>query len=798
MSGSLIGGVIGATIGYFVTGGTPMGAIEGFAIGSGIGGLLLPPDLPTQYGPRLQDLKAQTSEYGSAIPIIYGTVALQGTVIWSADIKEVQTTQSQGGKGGSTQTSVSYSYFGSFAVAVCEGPIKGVLRIWAGPEKRLIYDTARMEGGTLRVYLGDETQAPDPAIEADIGVGLVPAYRGTAYIVIEDFPLAKDGNMIPFLTIEVSSAQDGGMCGVNYTVVGTGTDARRVYDTPPVKLGSYDNTLSLSGGAHPTAVDNAGNVYMLIVSHATGTYKWFIKKVSSTAPIAEESLYLGAQFDSILDCSMAYDPTTNRIGIVQEATTNYLLLDCGTFVGAYAVLALAKRDIIYRPGGFRMLDAFTSFSNGVLSADCYGIATTRENTGVLVDCGDYGIAVADYSTYLNGAVIAPNKTLDIYDPVRKRLLGVIGTTAAYTGYYDFSSGVVITPEDMTPSNTVFRLHPVYFPALDRIVFTDGGGMGVANPGSFTALSFPDECNLFSGVMEYQDGSIVNNSGQTGVPVVLPNMPDRIAVVPTSAFNFSGNGNDIFTFPIGARGGPVTLADIVADLSERAGESRYDVSQLAGDMVDGYIIARQTEVRAALDPLRSAYYFDAVESQGLIRFVKRGGAVAAVIPDEDLAAHEPGSEPPDPLQTSRRMENELPRAMTVKYLQAATAYEQATRQARRLIGSSGDEKTVEVPLVLSDTKAQEVAEVLLHSAWGERLAYEFTLPRKYSYLEPTDLILVKSHLMRLTTIKATAHGLLQCNALSDESAYYSPHVVVTETPGTGGTVATPAFTSLELF
>jgi hypothetical protein len=170
----------------------------------------------------------------------------------------------------------------------------------------------------------------------------------------------------------------------------------------------------------------------------------------------------------------------------------------------------------------------------------------------------------------------------------------------------------------------------------------------------------------------------------------------------------------------------------------------------------------------------------------------------VIDDADLAAHDAGSEPPDPLKTVRRMEVELPRSVSVKYLLAADDYNQATKQARRLIGASGDEQTIEIPLVLTDTKAQEVADVNLHAAWAERLSYQFTLPRKYSHLEPTDLIVVKRHVMRLTKINATPRGILECEAVADESVYYSPHVVVTETPPNDNNVSQPGATLMELF
>jgi len=53
------------------------------------------------------------------------------------------------------------------------------------------------------VYTGSSDQLPDAKIEAVEGEGTVPAYRGTAYVVIEDLQLAQFGNRVPQFSFEV-------------------------------------------------------------------------------------------------------------------------------------------------------------------------------------------------------------------------------------------------------------------------------------------------------------------------------------------------------------------------------------------------------------------------------------------------------------------------------------------------------------------------------------------------------------------------------------------------------------------
>lgn len=162
-------------------------------------------------GARLENLAVQTSTYGRMIPLVFGTVRISGNVIWSRPIREIASTTTtevrSGGKGGggggggsstSTTTSTTYSYYVTLAIAICEGEITRLERVWA--DSKLL----DLSQGVYRIYKGGETQLPDPLIESFQGVGATPAYRGMAYVVIEDFPLADFGNRIPNFTFEVT------------------------------------------------------------------------------------------------------------------------------------------------------------------------------------------------------------------------------------------------------------------------------------------------------------------------------------------------------------------------------------------------------------------------------------------------------------------------------------------------------------------------------------------------------------------------------------------------------------------
>ncbi|MBK7424508.1 MAG: hypothetical protein IPJ48_16305 [Propionivibrio sp.] len=203
--GQWVGTVVGAVIGFY-TGGTSYIAL-GAAVGGAVGAAVDPPKGPNIVGPRLSDLGVQTASYGSTIPRLYGTCAVYGTVVWieNNQLRETKSTTKSGGKGGGGGgNTTTYSYSATIAIVLCQGPIAGVRRIWAG--SKLIYDagdssatgmiasSAAISG--ITIYTGDDTQMPNDRMQMTLGAGNVSAWRGIAYAVIEDFQLADYGNSL--------------------------------------------------------------------------------------------------------------------------------------------------------------------------------------------------------------------------------------------------------------------------------------------------------------------------------------------------------------------------------------------------------------------------------------------------------------------------------------------------------------------------------------------------------------------------------------------------------------------------
>lgn len=199
-AGAAIGGSIGGAI-LGVSAAT-IGGFIGSSIGSVVDSWIISSLAPTQRieGARLDTLRITSATEGAVIPRLYGRMRMGGNIIWATDFREETKTTTQGGGkggGGGKVKTTEYLYYASFAVALCEGPVTGIGRIWADGKPM------DLSGVTWRWYPGDEVQSPDPFIAAKMGSARTPAYRDTAYVVLEDLALSTYGNRLPQLSFEV-------------------------------------------------------------------------------------------------------------------------------------------------------------------------------------------------------------------------------------------------------------------------------------------------------------------------------------------------------------------------------------------------------------------------------------------------------------------------------------------------------------------------------------------------------------------------------------------------------------------
>lgn len=195
LSGAVIGRAIGATLGR---------AIDQRLLGAG--------SEPVDVG-RIDRLRLTSAGEGAPIGQLWGRMRLAGQVIWATEFTET-VRRRRSGKGAPKPKVNEYSYSVSLAIGLCEGEILRVGRVWADGNEISPADL------NLRIYNGSESQLPDPKIEAVEGAGFAPAYRGLAYVVIEDLEIAPYGNRVPQFNFEVVRAAQGELVEPESTLSG--------------------------------------------------------------------------------------------------------------------------------------------------------------------------------------------------------------------------------------------------------------------------------------------------------------------------------------------------------------------------------------------------------------------------------------------------------------------------------------------------------------------------------------------------------------------------------------------------
>lgn len=131
----------------------------------------------------------------------------------------------------------------------------------------------------------------------------------------------------------------------------------------------------------------------------------------------------------------------------------------------------------------------------------------------------------------------------------------------------------------------------------------------------------------------------------------------------------GNRIPNFTFEIEAHSS-ATVATVIEELCGAANVPFLDAAR--ADYLDlrGYNIARAATIRSVLDPLRTAFFFDASEIEGELQFFPSDGTPVAKVPRDDLGAHEFGTDRPADYEATRTADIELPRQIVVQHMDPA--------------------------------------------------------------------------------------------------------------------------------
>lgn len=589
-------GIAGAAVG------APFGMSSlGFSIGSAIGGALFAETQKFE-GPRVGELKATSSTQGAPIPRVYATDALTGNLIWSSDLIETRKTVKSGGKGGGPKAeTTTYSYSVDMAVMLCEGPISGVRKMWFND--KLKYDIS--SGGDISsqaassaiqasvvVYLGDETQLPDPTIESYEGVGEVPAHRGTAYAVFTGLQLRDYGNARPNIRFEVVS--DGTLSDDDGEFIG------------PLDVAPWDAAPYVNNGVG--AVSTTGTIQDVQQAIFENQKVFWPDQLINPQQVRLVDQYVGN------DAGIVDDRLSSRIrgragDIYREIHSFVLRDDVSNDIQNVNLLPFGV-DLDTIPfDQISYVDRFDSTRGPWIVMKIDSLTTAAP-------LGFHPIPV------VANLVTPPFWRLWVVKQFSADVQREIGCRGGCgTGDPCLDDAPVILPEA-----------PQY--CIDCTGTVTQNNSGAKEAGSFVQayeLTVTSDADGVQRITQFPSGPVLRATDPNNNPawwlsqgVSSPVSVAEACVTSLVELELSSNC--------------VALSTIVADICDRAGILSYDVSELT-DLVCGYTIARQMQGRKALEPLQRAYFFDAVEDDWTVKFVKRGGSIATTIAADDMGAEE---------------------------------------------------------------------------------------------------------------------------------------------------------------
>lgn len=753
--GSIIGGVIGVVLAPF-TGGASL-AVTGLLMAAGgmIGGMLDPQKLPPQTGPKLSDLSQQTATYGAFIPRLYGTVAVFGNVFWVENnkLKEVATTEVVGGKGGAPEgESTTYKYYATFAVGLCEGPIIGIKRIWVGG--KLWYNKGIVDQNTLivsdnkenkfKLYLGTETQLPHARMQADIGIANCPAYRGIAYLVIEDFELTLYGNSMAGVQIKVEVVKNGAISSES----------------------AIRSKVSSTGGLWALAMN--GN-YVYASYNAAGIIRTYdVSNIDSIKTASSINLATTPNDLFYVDGTL-YAANFQQQSISVFSTRNpkqpiFISTLSGLGSGPQQIKVVNNVCFVAMPlFGVKIYD-FT-----IPTAPVF---ITSIETFIAYGGGCYSIDIVSSYLFL---VCKTSNIMLIFDVSTLASPVFISSTAVgdSPSYILIKGLLAYVANNVSANLMIFNIANKASPSLIS-TFAIATAQTFSISGNFLFMVSGAQAILY--VIDISDP---NNPFLSKSLITTPYLTQCVASGEGVCFFGTGNTFEAYFYIPHISSAAPTLGSIVLAeclQSKLLSAAEIDVTQLT-QPVNGYRVSSQSAIRASIESLQGCWPFDVIQDGYKIKFVARGGSSVLSLTHDKLDARKAGGGYGVKVNKIREMDSVLAAKVTIRYMDYGREYDNGEQYYERINTDSVNMLTLELPLVLTAAEAAGKAQALCYLYWMERYDISFSLPPIYNHLQPTDVITlttpVMNYILRIKQINYTNDGRLEIQAKYNQASIYVP-------------------------
>ncbi|MBB1060435.1 phage tail protein [Marilutibacter spongiae] len=738
--------VAGYVAGFFLPGGPAVWGAIGAAVGSYV-------DPQVIKGPRLGEGQENTASEGGFRPIVLGKGAVGVCMIHQGPLIK-RTIRQRQSKGSGTETEQDRFYRTmAFGLGESAYPDDGVilLRLWI--DGKLRYDvtpTSQIAAESAEFaqeftfYPGNNSQDPDPDLEAYMGAGNVPSYRGGApYIVFPNYDVTSRDGKAPQIKAEIASA---------------GQTAPLV-DTVWARFGGFRVSLdgqNWSAWKLPPPV-NASNLIptpeRYILYGSSGSYYW-TDDAGDNYTAATGAGPSGSGSGQLGQCS----PDGQTIIISGGVQNCRKSVNGGLQFVEVGKPAQGCFQTLYLNGAWVAVQDYRLFR----SPDEGGTWPLTYNVGA-----GYTLVCA-WSNYFE--------------------MMVGGTQSGVPFVGRSTDAGDLTPETLPTFASATQVTAVHYGVIDGepywVVGTDSGELAYRSSGAWILANdaLPDRVTsiTFNGT----GFSAVSRDNGTGTQ-------RQVTVYSANAADWDVTADETVaesTFPMLASFPPVggassaekvLLSTIATWLHDRVDvpSTKIDVSELT-DLVEGVVLAGDYSAADAMRTFMTLYFFDAGEfdagSGYRLNYVKRGADAVVTLTEDDIIE--------GPEDWEREDSYERPKVLHVAYQNPIADYGAPNISIKR---TSPDalvvgERSASVPVVFSD--ADEItrrADIMMTVIYAEIAGtYEIVLPDSLLALPPTVVIgfSIRGKVRRLRmTGWRYGGGVIRTEWMADRQSCYTSNV-----------------------
>lgn len=711
---TLIGAVVGASFGQ------PQ---LGLAIGSIVGGLVDPEVIKV---PSVRDAAQQTFFEGAPIALYDGTCGGSGTLVYCSEPDFVTVRERQGKGGPVVESERAYiTYAILIGQALQDGPgtrngIAHLIKVWeddklvydVSPTSQILEESAEYAKG-FTFYPGDETQLPDPDLEALLGATNCVAYRGRALFVRKRYDATDRRLTPPNYKFEIATDATA------YAPVSLATDVLCYSGAPTALAAASDpgflaNTSKIAISASGRFLAGGGPNEAVWRRFDPTTETWIdLGSLPGLNP-GEEVFCL------------AWSPDETYLAAGMAGHSPLPLPWCPVAVwqrSGDALTRLAPPSSFYHTnslGGIAWDDAGQRLALTLSSSEVvvYDFVAGSLINPRYVDLGAFGgarnVEFMPGGRYLLASGVARAFLLrDEGDSLQLAASAVVDGRGGI--FRDASGGYAIAVGNGSPNGVV---------TVMEIVESTIGGEALNVESTYTTdIPFSVGPCAISGDRRYL--AITASSGQQYPTIVAlsAGTPPTCSAVPNPPA--LGEQVQAVAFPSRStlpqiEAGATTFNAATLAAARRCGMAAgdFDLSEMAGSAIRGVVIASQAYTgQDCINGLRVAFPSDGSCFDGKIHILKRGGAIDFEL-DEDFRVEEGSDAEQDEVlrngDDQRKAPLRRPAKINLMFPNANLGYTFTKANAPNYGGPPGvvTEVTLEVPCVLDEeTEAPQLADIL---------------------------------------------------------------------------------------